>query len=63
MREERGVADSVVGVAVLGSIVTGVAGLIATLFSFFEGDFAAAGVCLIAAALSYGLLGMALLGK
>ena len=63
MREERGVADSVVGVAVLGSIVTGVASLIAALFPFFSGDFTAAGVFLIAAALSYGLLGMAVLGK
>jgi hypothetical protein len=63
LNERSGVAESVVGVAVLGSIVTGVAGLIGALFAFFGGDFVAAGVFLIAAALSYGLLGMAILDK
>jgi len=55
--------DSVVGVVVIGSVVTGVAGLIAALFSFFSADFAGAGVLLIAAALSFGLLGIAVMGR
>jgi len=55
--------DSVVGVVVIGSVVTGVAGLIAALFSFFRADFAGAGVLLIAAALSFGLLGIAVIGR
>jgi len=55
--------DSVVGVVVIGSLVTGVAGLIAALFAFSSGEFAAAGVCLLAASLSYGLLGIAILGR
>ena len=56
-------ADSVVGVAVIGSVVTGVASLIAALFPFFSADYAGAGVLLIAAALSFGLLGIAIIGR
>jgi hypothetical protein len=41
-----------VGVVMMGSVVTGVAGLIAALFAFFSRDFVAAGICLVAAALS-----------
>ena len=63
MSDKRRVGDSIVGVAVIGCVVTGVASLIAALFPFFSGDFTAAGVFLIAAALSYGFLGMAVLGK
>ena len=63
MSDKRRVGDSIVGVAVIDCVVTGVASLIAALFPFFSGDFTAAGVFLIAAALSYGLLGMAVLGK
>jgi hypothetical protein len=55
--------DSVVGVAVIGSVVTGVASLIAALFPFFGADYAAAGMLLIAAALSFGLLGIAIIGR
>ena len=55
--------DSVVGVAVIGSVVTGVASLVAALFPFFSADYTAAGVLLIAAALAFGLLGIAVFGK
>jgi len=55
--------DSVLGVVVIGSVVTGVASLIAALFPFFSADFVGAGVLLIAAALSFGLLGVAVLGR
>ena len=55
--------DSVLGVVVIGSVVTGVASLIAALFPFFSADFVGAGVLLIAAALSFGLFGVAVLGR
>ena len=55
--------DSVLGVVVIGSVVTGVASLIAALFPFFSADFVGAGVLLIAAALSFGLLGIAVIGR
>jgi len=55
--------DSVVGVAVLGGVVTGVASLVAALFPFFSADYAAAGILLIAAALAFGCLGIAIIGR
>ena len=55
--------DSVVGVAVIGSVVTGVVSLLAALFPFFGADFAGAGILLVAAALSFGLLSLAVLGR
>jgi hypothetical protein len=45
----------------MGSGITGVASLIVGLVSLFDGDLIAAGVCLIAAALAFGLLANALL--
>jgi hypothetical protein len=63
MSEKSRAGDTVVGVAVVGSVVTGVAGLIAALFPFFSADFSGAGILLIAAALSFGLLGLAVLGR
>jgi hypothetical protein len=49
------------GLAALGGVVTGALGLVAALFPFFDGDFTATGLCLIAAALSFGLLANAVL--
>jgi hypothetical protein len=53
--------DTMIGIATVGSMVTGVVGVVAALISFFNGDLAAGGACLIAAALSFGLLANALL--
>jgi hypothetical protein len=63
MSENRKKLDTIIGLAIVGSGVTGVASLIAALFPFFDRDFVAAGVCLIAAALSFGLLANAVLGE
>lgn len=63
MSDERKKQDTLVGLAVLGSGITGVASLIVGLVSFFDGEFIAAGVCLIAAALAFGLLANALLSE
>jgi len=52
--------NTIIGLATLGGGVTGVAGFLAALVAFFSGDFVATGVCLIAAALSFGLLANAL---
>ncbi len=44
-----------------GGGITGFASLIMALFPFFNGDFISAGVCLLAAALSFGLMANAVL--
>lgn len=53
--------DIVVGLALLGSSVTGVVSIVAALFPFVSGDHVAVGLCLIAAAISFGLLSIAIL--
>jgi len=52
--------NTIIGLVTVGGGVTGVAGFLAALVAFFSGDFVAMGVCLIAAALSFGLLANAL---
>lgn len=61
MSENRGKLDAIIGLAALGSSITGVAGLVVAAFALFSGELLATGVCLIAAALSFGLLASALL--
>ena len=61
MSENRRQFDRIIGLVTLGGAITGVAGLVAALFAFFSGEFVATGVCLIAAALSFGLLANALI--
>ena len=61
MSENRRKLDAIIGLATLGSGITGVSGLILALFSLLSGDLLATGVCLVAAALSFGLLANALL--
>jgi hypothetical protein len=63
LSEKRRVGDSLVGVTVLGAVVTGAAGLIGALWALLSGELNAAAVFLVAAALSFGLLGIAVLGK
>jgi hypothetical protein len=61
MSRDRKRLDTIIGLAALGSSITGVVSLIAALFPFFNGEFDAVGLCLIAAALSFGLLANALI--
>jgi hypothetical protein len=61
MSDERKRQDTLIGLTIMGSSITGVASLIVGLFSLFDGDLIAVGVCLIAAALAFGLLANALL--
>jgi hypothetical protein len=53
-------AATALGIAVLGSLVTGVACLLVTTFAFFNYDWVGAGICLGAAALSFGLIANAI---
>ena len=61
MKQNRNRLDAVVGTALLGSSITGVVSFVAALFPFFGGDHVAVGLCLIAAAISFGLLSLAVL--
>jgi len=61
MSDEHKRQDTLVGLAILGSGITGVASLIVGFISLSDGDLIAVGVCLIAAALAFGLLANALL--
>ena len=61
MSENRRQLDAIIGLATLGGGIIGVASFVVALIAFLNGDFLAAGVCLIAAALSFGLLANAVL--
>ncbi|HLE15637.1 MAG TPA: hypothetical protein VI776_12895 [Anaerolineales bacterium] len=63
MKNPKGLVDSLVGWAVVGSLFTGALSLIAALFLLITASSTPAAVCLIAAALSFGLLAIAVLGK
>ncbi len=60
MSEKREKLGVVIGFAALGSCITGVVSLIVALVPLFNGNFLAAGVCLAAAALAFGLLANAM---
>jgi len=60
MDEGRKVSNTIIALAAVGSAVTGVVSFIAALVPYFEGDFFGAGLCLLAAAFSFGLLANAL---
>jgi hypothetical protein len=61
VNQKRNRLDVVVGLALLGSSITGVVSIVAALFPFVNGDHVAVGLCLIAAAISFGLLSIAIL--
>ena len=61
MAENRNKLSTVIGLATVGASITGVVSLIAAFFPLIDSDFAAAGTCLIAAALAFGLLANAVL--
>ena len=57
MKENRRLSDAIIGPAIMGSSITGVVSFFVT----FSGGFVSASVCLVAAALSFGLLANAVL--
>lgn len=63
MSENSRWLDGLIGLASVGASLTGIAGFVVALVALFSGDLAAGGLCLIAAALSFGLLANSLLRK
>ena len=63
MNENSGMFNTLIGLATLGSAVTGVAGFFAAIVAFAAGEYIAVGVCLAAAALAFGLLTNVVLGE
>ena len=56
-------SNTIIGLAATGNAFIGLVSFIAALFPLFNGDFIAAGVLLIAAGLSFGLLSIAIFSK
>ena len=63
MNENRKMFNTMIGLATLGSAVTGVAGFFVAIVAFVDGEYVAVGVCLAAAALAFGLLANVVLGE
>jgi hypothetical protein len=61
MDNEEKKFNFMIGLALVGSGTTGVASLVIALPQFFQWDYGTVSLCLIAAALSFGLLANALL--
>jgi hypothetical protein len=62
MKSNR-LTNTIVGLAATGAAATGVVSGIAALFPLFSGEFLAAGVLLIAASLSFGMLAIAVFSR
>ncbi len=63
MSDRRSWQNTIVSLAAVGPGFIGVFSFAAALFPFFSGEFVAAGILLIASALSFGLLSIAVIGK
>jgi hypothetical protein len=61
MQTKQDKVGVIVALAMVGGSVTGAVSFVAALFPLVEGDFLGVGLCLIAAALSFGLLANAVL--
>ena len=61
MNDRRTPFNTVLGLAMLGSLVVGFAAFLAAVVAFIDGDNVAVGLCLAAAALAFGLLSNAVL--
>lgn len=61
MSENHRTLNAMIGLATVGSGITGIASFILALLAFFNADFAAGGTLMLAAALSFGLLANAVL--
>jgi hypothetical protein len=60
MKDKTKAFDIALGIALGGGFVTGILSLILAALPFFGGDFIPAGILLIAAALSFGLIAIAI---
>jgi len=61
--QNNSLSNAIIGLASTGAAVIGFLSAVAALFPLFSGDFVAAGVLLIASALSFGMLSIAVLGR
>jgi hypothetical protein len=61
MNDRDGKLSMLIGLSIIGGSITGAISFVAALFPLVVGDYAAVGLCLIAAALSFGLLANAVL--
>lgn len=61
MGKDQRALGSMIGIAVLGGAVTGVAGLVVGIAAAIVGEPLGAGLALVAAAISFGLLANAML--
>ncbi len=55
--------NAIIGLAATGAAATGLFSAFAALIPLFSGEFLAAGVLLIAASLSFGMLSIAVFGR
>ncbi len=53
--------EKILGIAVVTGMITGFGGIVAAIFALINADWIGAGLCLLAAALAFGLLVNALL--
>lgn len=63
MKPEIDRAETVAGISVFLGLATGIASLVAAVFSFFSYNWMATGVCLGAAGLAFGLVANAVLRR
>jgi hypothetical protein len=61
--QNKALSNTVIGLASTGAAVIGLLSGVAALFPLFGGDFVVAGVLLIASAISFGMLSIAVLGR
>lgn len=64
MKDEKGLANISIGLCVIGCIVAGVTSLCGGILGIKDhNDFAGAGICLVSAALCFGVVLIAMLRK
>lgn len=61
MSEELRPVEGLLRLALLGPVIAGGLGLLAAVFPFLIGDFLAAGICLLASSVWFGLFSIAVL--
>ena len=61
--QKNSLSNTIIGLASTGAAAIGILSAAAALFPLFSGDFEAAGILLIASALSFGMLSIAVLGR
>jgi hypothetical protein len=63
MKKDSKPINTIIGMSLIGAAAIGTISFVAAFFPFFSEDYAAAGLMLIASAISFGLLSIAVLGR